>query len=83
MQKLLVEISSPAVDKTYDVYIPCNLQVGEVIRLAARVFADLSNGTYKRSSCNVLCEKETGRVFDPDLFVKDSGIRNGMKLLLF
>lgn len=83
MNKILIEVTSPAAGQTYDMFVPDTLQIGEMIMLIGNVFAQTSNGTYAKTSTPVLCEKKTGFVFDWNKTVGDSNIRNGSKLLLF
>lgn len=46
MEKILVEVTAPAANLTYDMLIPQNMQIGEISQLIASVFAQLSSGTY-------------------------------------
>lgn len=83
MEKILVEVTAPAANLTYDMLIPQNMQIGEISQLIASVFAQLSSGTYVNTGKNVICDKATGTSFEQSAFVKDTEIKNGAKLLLF
>lgn len=83
MNKVLIEVTSPAAGQTFDMFVPDTLQIGEMISLIGNVFAKTSNGAYSKTSSMVLSEKRTGYVFDLNKTIKDSNIRNGSKLLLF
>jgi len=83
MNKVLIEVTSPAAGQTFDMFVPDTIQIGEMISLIGNVFAQTSNGTYSKTSSMVLSEKKTGYVFDLNKTIKDSNIRNGSKLLLF
>ncbi len=83
MEKILVEVTAPAASLTYDMLIPCNIQIGEMSQLVASVFAQLSNGTYVSTGKNIICDKLSGDIYEPSTFVKDTKIKNGAKLLLF
>ena len=83
MEKLLVEITSPAANLTYDMLLPRNIRIGAATGLIASVLSRLSNGMYEYAGAAVLCEKDTGEEFDPNLLVRDAGIRNGTKLLIY
>lgn len=83
MEKVLVEITAPAANLTYDMLIPCNIQIGEMSQLVASVLSQLSNGTYTSTGKNIICDKVSGTVYEPSIFVKDTEIKNGAKLLLF
>ena len=83
MNKVLIEVTSPAAGQTFDMFVPDTIQIGEMISLIGNVFAQTSNGIYSKTSSMVLSEKKTGYVFDLNKTIKDSNIRNGSKLLLF
>ncbi len=83
MEKVLVEVTAPAANLTYDMLIPRNIQIGEISQLIAPIFSQLSNGTYVSSGKNIVCDKISGEIFKPSVFVKDTKIKNGAKLLLF
>ena len=83
MEKVLVEVIAPAANLTYDMLIPRNIQIGEISQLIAPIFSQLSSGTYVSSGKNIVCDKISGEIFEPSVFVKDTKIKNGAKLLLF
>ena len=83
MNKILIEVTSPAAGQTYDMFVPDTLQIGEMVSLISNVCAHTSYGPYSKTSSMVLSEKKTGYVFDLNKTVRDSNIRNGSKLLLF
>jgi hypothetical protein len=82
MEKALVEIFLPAAGTRYDVYIPLACRMSEVLLLTAKVVGDLSEGKYKATGDAVLCDAETGSIFDVNLSAAELGIRNGSRLLL-
>ena len=82
MEKILIEIKLPAADMTYDVFVPNTMQIGMLTKLAASVFAGLSNGTYIPSVYSTLCEQETGKIYDSDIRVANTDIHHGTKLFL-
>ncbi len=83
MNRVLIEVTSPAAGQTYDMFVPDTLQIGEMISLISNVFAQTSSGTYYRTNTMVLSEKKSGYVYELNKTLKESNIRNGSKLLLF
>lgn len=81
MSKILLEITSPAAGESYDVFVPDNMQIGELISLLGTVFTQTSNGTYIFSNQAVLSEKNAGTVYSPNDRIRDLDIKNGTKLL--
>lgn len=80
--KVLVEISVPAAGRTYDVYIPLESKMSEVVKMVAGALSDLSEGKYKATDEAILCDAETGTVFDVNIEVAELGIKTGSRLML-
>ena len=80
--KALVEISVPASGEKFDVFIPLESKMSEVLTLVSNVLNDLSSGRYKASSEAVLCDAKTGMIFNINMEVAELGIKNGSQLML-
>jgi len=80
--KVLVEIYVPASGECFDVYIPLESRVSEVLRLTAAIITDLSDGVFISNKDTVLCDAETGNVYDVNIAVAELGIKNGSRLML-
>lgn len=76
MNKVLVEIFLPAADQSYDVYIPLESQMSEVLTLVSMLVTDLSDGKFKAMGSEVLCDAETGIIFNINMPVAELGIKN-------
>lgn len=82
INKVLVEISVPAAGEKFDVFIPLESKMSEVLKLVSTVLSDLSEGKYKASSEAVLCDAKTGIIFNINMEVTELGIHNGSQLML-
>ena len=82
MNKVLVEIFLPAADMCFDVYIPIDSQMSEVLQLVSAVLSDLSDGKYKANGSAVLCDAATGIIYNINMAFCELGIQNGSKLML-
>ncbi|MBQ8000267.1 MAG: methyltransferase [Ruminococcus sp.] len=80
--KVLVEISVPAAAQKYDVYIPLNIKMSEVVKMVASALSDLSDGKYKATEDSILCNADTGEIFNVNIEVAELGINNGSRLML-
>ena len=80
--KALVEISVPAAAKKYDVYIPLDTKMFEVVRMVATALSDLSEGNYKATDDAILCNADTGIIYNVNMEVGELGIKNGTRLML-
>jgi hypothetical protein len=82
MNKVLVEIFLPAADRSFDVYIPLESQMSEVLLLVSALLSDLSDGKYKANGQAILCDAATGIIYNINMAVAELGIQNGSKLML-
>lgn len=80
--KALVEISVPATAQKFDVYIPLESKMSEVTKMVSCALNDLSDGKYKATDEAVLCDADTGIIFNINIEVAELGIKNGSRLML-
>jgi hypothetical protein len=82
MSKVLVEVILPAADRSFDVYIPRDIRVNEVLILLSRLLSELSEGAYAATGDAVLCDAKTGEVYQPGAMVDQLGIQHGDRMML-
>ena len=80
--KVLVCLSVPEIDKKYDIYLPINKKVGNVINLLNKSIHDLSNGELEISNSNSLYNVATKEKYESDVLIANTNIRNGSRLVL-
>lgn len=80
--KALVEVFVPAAEKKYDVYIPLESKMSEVTKLLSSAVSDLSDGIYKATDEAILCDAETGIIYNINVEIAELGIRTGSRLML-
>ena len=81
MDKILIEVYVPIMEDKYDVFIPINKNLQAIIQLLNKAINEMTNGLYNVKS-TMLCDKITGAAYDMNKIVKDSGLKNGSKVLL-
>ena len=81
-RKILVEVYVPASGDRFDVWIPLESRMGEVSKLIASALSDLSKGKFKGNSDTVLCDADTGVIFDINTEIAELDIKNGSRLML-
>lgn len=81
--KVLVEITVPELDRTFDVFLPYNKCIGNIISLLNKSLVDISNGTFVSSDKNFLYNKTTGERYDINAPLKMTNIRMGTRLILY
>lgn len=82
MNKVLVNVFIPILNKSFDIFIPAQSQVYEVTDLIKRAVTELSEGQFMSSRDTVLASRMTGEIFDINSTVFELGIENGTKLML-
>jgi len=81
MNKLLIEIYVPAIGKTFDVYIPCNAKVFELLPLVTIAVRELSGDLFVPNDVT-LCNGSTGVIYSQNTCVGDMQLKNGTRLML-
>jgi hypothetical protein len=79
--KVLVEVLVPAAEKKFDVFIPAASRMSEIKMLISGVIGELSDGKFQADKTSVLCDAESGNIFDVNKIVAELGIKNGSRLL--
>lgn len=81
MDKVLVEIYIPAMNISYDMFIPLMSPMYVSLDLIKKVISLLSQGQYQADGNSILCHA-TGDILNINLSVHELGIHNGSKLML-
>lgn len=82
MDKVLVEIYIPIIEKSFDVFISKELSIAQVISLLNEVLFSLKIDYEITQQSMVLCERETGIIYDSEQVVYGTRIKNGSRLML-
>ena len=82
MEKILTEVSVPAIGKSYDVFLPGSITVSQAVQMLNNIFAGLNEEYSKDSSQIMLCDKDNGVIYNPEELIRETRITNGSKLLL-
>lgn len=81
-EKILICVYVPLIGQKYNIFIPINRKIGTLKAYIEKTVNELSDGNLKLSENLFLRNKITNVVYDFDLYVKDTDIRNGTKLIL-
>ena len=82
MNKILVKLYVPTIEQQYDIWLPLNRRIHNVITLLVKMVNEYSGGTYKPKTMPLLFDKLTAQQYDINLTIKESSIRNGTELIL-
>lgn len=79
--KVLVILYIPNLEKKYEVFLPCNKMIGELIPLIGKALGDVTLGYFEYSGVERLYNRENGREYQYNLLLKNTNIRNGTELI--
>lgn len=82
MDKVLVEVFVPVLGSSFDIFIPLQSMMYEVLELIKKAIVDLSNGRFIANQNTTICHREDGSIININLSVYELKIRNGSKLML-
>lgn len=80
--KVLVKLIVPEIDKSFDVYLPINKKVGNIINLLNKSLAEISNNQIILSNNNKIYNVRTKELYQSDILLSNTNIRNGTNLVI-
>jgi len=80
--KVLVQLLVPDIGEEYNVYIPVNKKIGNVIILLTKAINEFEAEIYTKENQNCLYDGTTGERYAINDLVRNTNIRNGTKLIL-
>lgn len=80
--KVLVNLLVPEIDLQFDIYLPINKKIGNIICLLNKSINELTDGELVLSNCNKLYNAFTKELYPSDILLANTSIRNGTKLIL-
>ena len=82
MNQILVKIYVPSLEKTYEVWIPPQKRIYNVIVLLAKAINELNDNCFRAKEMPMLYDKYTGETIDVAKLIIETEIRNGTELIL-
>ena len=82
MSKILVEVSVPVAQTSFDAFLPLELAGYEALALLVKLAPDSTGGLFVADEGTALCRREDGTILDIQLPVWKMGLGNGAKLML-
>lgn len=83
MTKILVTLNVPSIEMCFDVYLPINKKIGTIKKYLINTIMEMSDGEF-----NVNIEKmkfidqDTGKEYENQVYLKESGIKNGTQIMI-
>lgn len=82
MNKVLVKLYVPIIEEQYDIWLPLNKKIYNVIKLLIKAINEMSNGNYIPNKVPILYDKITAKPYELNKSVKESDIKNGTEIVL-
>lgn len=79
--RVYVVLEVPLIDKKYELLVPIDRRIHDLISLLKNNIPELSANYYKDRIPN-LFNKSSGELYDMNLIIKNSNIKTGTRLLL-
>ena len=80
--KVLVSINIPSLEQKFDAYIPVNRKVYSVIEMIKVILLELSLGSFDANKEYLLYNGMNGQIYDVNMMIRDTDIRNGSNVIL-
>lgn len=79
--RVYVIIEIPLLDRKYELLVPSDRRLHELISALKKTTPELSQNYYSKN-IPFIYNKSTGEMYDMNLIIKDSNIKTGTRLLL-
>ncbi|MCI8346779.1 MAG: hypothetical protein HFJ12_02380 [Bacilli bacterium] len=80
--KILLEVFIPIIEEEYDVFVPVNKTMGTIKKIIERGIIDLSDNGYMVKEDTNLYSKETGDIYNVNLKLIETDLKNGSQVIL-
>ncbi len=82
MYKILVDVYVPSLLKDFEFFIPLRSRIDEVTSLIRKAIEEMTDGMFLPDSGVMLCDRESGEIFNINLTVEQIGLKEGSRLML-
>ena len=81
--KIILEVEIPLIEKKYEVFVPVGKSMKKVMFLIQKSINQLTNGEYQINEKANAYFKGNGNIILQDKLVKETGLQNGSKIVIF
>ena len=79
--KLLISVEVPSIEQKFDLFIPINKKMGTIKEYIIKSIYELSGGLLIEKNY-LFFDIDTGVKYGNNIYVKDSGIKNGARIII-
>ena len=80
--KVLLEVYIPSIEKEYDIFVPVNKKIGTIKKMIEIGIKDLTDDVYSISKDTNLYSKDAGNMYDVNVSLIDTDLKNGSRVIL-
>lgn len=81
--KILIKLFLPELEQSFEMYIPVNRTVGQVIELMNKVVNDITLNIYPVKDGLQLMNRRDNTLYEYNELIRNTNIRNGTELVMF
>ncbi len=81
MNKVYIILFVPQIGERYEMFLPISKKIGVISKLLTKSINELSDGSFPIKD-SLLYDRETGNMYDLNITLKESNIRNGSEIIL-
>lgn len=79
--RVYVIVEMPILDKKFELLVPIDRRIHDLISVLKKAIPELSEDFYERRE-PVILSKTTGDLYDLNVVIKNTNIKNGTRLIL-
>ena len=79
--RVYVIVEMPVLDKKYELLVPIDRRIHDLITVLKKAIPELTTDYYEKRE-PVLLSKTSGEIYDMNVVIKNTNIKNGTRLLL-
>ncbi len=81
--KILIKLFLPELEQNFEMYIPVNRTIGQVIELMNKVVNDITLNVYPIKEGLQLMNRRNNTFYEYNELIRNTNIRNGTELVMF
>ncbi len=81
MNKLLISVEVPSIEQEFNLFIPINKKMGTIKKYLIKSIHSLSGGILEEKEYSFF-DIDTGVKYGSNVYVRDSGIKNGARIIM-
>ena len=82
MDKILIEVFVPVLGSTFDIFIPGQAYMFEILELIKKAVTEMAGGRFAADEDTAICYRENGAIININLSVAELELHNGSGLML-